>query len=151
MARDACSPQAPLWLALLRASSSLSRRLEAPLRARGLTLPQFALLERIACCGPLRQCTIGEQLCCTDGNVTGLVDALENRALVRRTRDPRDRRAWAVHLTEKGTRATAEASREQARVLRSEMMGLTRGERTALRGICEKLQSPHTHIGGTSC
>lgn len=67
-----------------------------------LTPQQSQLLTAVA----ERELTHGElaaRLHCDKTNVTGLVDRLERRDLVRRRPDPNDRRATRVHLTDQGT------------------------------------------------
>ncbi len=46
--------------------------------------------------------SIGQQLGLTPSTMTGIVDRLEDLGLVRRERDPNDRRATVLHLTRKG-------------------------------------------------
>lgn len=52
--------------------------------------------------GPRSASTLADLLSCDKTNVTGLVDRLERRALVRRERDERDRRVVRVVLTGEG-------------------------------------------------
>jgi DNA-binding MarR family transcriptional regulator len=51
---------------------------------------------------PLPPSTISERLTVTRGTVTGVLDSLEKRGLVRRTPHPTDRRSLLVEITEKG-------------------------------------------------
>jgi DNA-binding MarR family transcriptional regulator len=44
----------------------------------------------------------------TGGNITGITDQLEQEQLVQRVPDPKDRRAYAVKLTDAGRRAFAQ-------------------------------------------
>jgi len=61
---------------------------------------------------------LAELLGCDASNITGIVDRLETRGLVRRTADPADRRIKNVVLTDEGA--------EAVRRIRAEMMqGLT--------------------------
>jgi DNA-binding MarR family transcriptional regulator len=54
---------------------------------------------------PMRQ--LADGLCCDASNVTGLVDRLESKGLVRRTASDEDRRVKVIELTPKGARLRA--------------------------------------------
>lgn len=83
----------------LAASGRLNRRLQ---REMGITLSQYRVLAYLA----VRQtASLGEMsraLGCTRGNVTGLVERLRLRNLVRREYSSRDRRYVLVGLTPRG-------------------------------------------------
>jgi DNA-binding MarR family transcriptional regulator len=51
---------------------------------------------------------LAETLCCDASNVTGLVDRLESRGLVRRRPSESDRRVRVLHLTPTGARLRSE-------------------------------------------
>jgi MarR family transcriptional regulator, organic hydroperoxide resistance regulator len=71
----------------------------------GLTLSQYRLLEGLSC----RQAARVQELAAEAGiaapTATRILDALERRGIVRRTRSREDRRAVAVSLTELGEQA----------------------------------------------
>jgi DNA-binding MarR family transcriptional regulator len=50
----------------------------------------------------LATCSIGEKLQQVGGTITGVLDRMEERGLIRRERDLRDRRIWRIWLTEAG-------------------------------------------------
>lgn len=47
---------------------------------------------------------VADRLCCDPSNVTGVIDRLESRGLVRREPTPQDRRVKALELTGEGKR-----------------------------------------------
>src|SRR5438105_13574794 len=53
---------------------------------------------------PLPMSRLADTLSCDASNVTGLVDRLESRGLLRRRPSPRDRRVKVLQLTPAGTR-----------------------------------------------
>ena len=61
---------------------------------------------------PVPMSRLAETLSCDASNVTGLVDRLESRGLVRRQLSPRDRRVKVLHLTPTGTRLRAQLLRQ---------------------------------------
>lgn len=67
--------------------------------------------------GPLRLSELAERLRIAPRSATEVADALQNRGLVARSADPRDRRAVLLEVTEAGARAAeqfAQARREGA-------------------------------------
>lgn len=93
-----------LWIRFLRFNLISHKRLEANLEKLDLTPPQFYVLATIGYAGGLPFGEIGEKLMVTVSNLTGIVDRLEEKGLVVRDRDVRDRRVVRVRLTDKGTK-----------------------------------------------
>jgi DNA-binding MarR family transcriptional regulator len=78
------------------------------------------------------QQALSEQLSLIPSRVVAFIDDLEGRGLVERRRNPGDRRLYALHLTEAGTRVMqqlATAAREHEQELTA---GLTREQRAVL-------------------
>ena len=98
-----------LWLRLLK----LTRRIEGELRENlrtefASTLPRFdvmSALDRFP--DGLRMSEISGLLRVSNGNITVIVDRLEEDGLVRRVPKPGDRRASLVRLTDRGRREFA--------------------------------------------
>jgi DNA-binding MarR family transcriptional regulator len=63
---------------------------------------------------PLPMSRLAETLSCDASNVTGLVDRLESRGLVRRLPSLRDRRVKVLQLTPSGSRLRAQLLRRMA-------------------------------------
>ena len=86
----------------------------------------------------VRMSEIADALHTTQANVTGVVDRLEERGLVKRVRDQRDRRVVHVSITKDGLealRVLRETFREQVeRVLAP----LSDAERAQLAALCAK-------------
>ncbi len=95
------------WLGYLltKAAQRYSARLEQALACEDLTPRRFALLLALEAGGPRSQQSLGELLRIDRTTMVAVIDELEERGLVERRRDPRDRRVWAVHLTEGGREA----------------------------------------------
>jgi MarR family transcriptional regulator, 2-MHQ and catechol-resistance regulon repressor len=127
------------YITLFRAADTLAGRSSARLNAIGLTIGQFGVLEALLHLGPLCQHALGEKLLCTGGNITLLVDNLEKRGLVRRTRDTVDRRFITVQLTPKGRKRIRRIFPSHAAAIAREMEPLSRADLVALRRICRKL------------
>ena len=96
------------YVKLLRAGRAVLARVEPRLAAAGLTPTQLGVLEAILHKGPLTQREVGRKVLTSAGNMTDVVDKLEARGLVCRTRSSQDRRIVSVTLTQPG-RALIEA------------------------------------------
>lgn len=90
------------FIKLMRASQSISADMSEHLGEWGLTTSQFGVLEAIYHLGPMHQKRIGEKLLKSGGNISVVVDNLEERDLVERRRRESDRRYVSVHLTDQG-------------------------------------------------
>jgi DNA-binding MarR family transcriptional regulator len=85
---------------------ALERHLQDTLAALDLTLPLAdALWQLDPALGPMSRRQLAERLRCDPSNVTFLVDRLERRRLVVRSRAAGDRRVKALTLTPTGTEA----------------------------------------------
>src|SRR5580658_10873077 len=127
------------FINLVRASDSTIAKTTAHLEELGVTNGQFAVLEALYHLGPMCQHTLGKKLLRSGGNITTVIDNLEKNKLVRRVRNPKDRREIEIHLTPKGRRLIVRVFPEHARVIEKLMSGLTPEEQTELRRIAAKL------------
>ncbi|CCG01136.1 MarR family winged helix-turn-helix transcriptional regulator [Blastococcus saxobsidens] len=100
-----------LEIALL-VQADMARELEPA----GLTPARTHLLWEVHQRGPSSQRALATALDVTPRNVTGLVDALEERGFVRREPHPTDRRITLVTLTEQGARTTAEMEKSHREI-----------------------------------
>ena len=71
--------------------------------AHFLSGPQMLVLKNIALKGPLSLSQLSKSLHVTPSNITGIVDRLEKKDLVKRGSKPGDRRVYLIHLTDTGT------------------------------------------------
>jgi DNA-binding MarR family transcriptional regulator len=95
------------WQLLIKLSFSQQTQV-SPLAAElELSPAQCHVLRLLEPDKPLPMRAVAEGLCCDASNVTGLVDRLESRGLVRRTASASDRRVKALELTPKGVRVRA--------------------------------------------
>lgn len=93
-----------LWIRFLRFNLVSNKKLQDDLERLDLTPPQFYVLATIGYAGGLPFGEIGEKMMVTVSNLTGIVDRLEEKQLVLRERDSRDRRVVRVRLTDKGSK-----------------------------------------------
>lgn len=97
-------------------SDLVARRVDRFLTTHyGLTSPQYELLLAAVQNQDMTLGGLSEQLNCSRGNVTGIVDRLERDEWLKRERSRDDRRVITVKLTEKGQKVReieAELSRQ---------------------------------------
>jgi len=91
-----------LWIALARCYSTFAKAIAAKVQEYDLTTPQFGVLEALYHLGPLSLGELADKLLVTGGNVTYVMDRLEEQGLVYRERSPDDRRVIQAKLTEAG-------------------------------------------------
>ena len=73
-----------VFIKLMRASESLTSRINRHLISRNITVSQFGILETLYHLGPLNQCDIARKILRSGGNITFVIDNLEKSGLVRR-------------------------------------------------------------------
>lgn len=78
-------------------------------RSTGLTGPQLWALKILATASPMKVSDLARQMYLRPSTVVGILDRLEGKELVTRTRSTADRRAVDLHLTGKGQELAAKA------------------------------------------
>jgi len=127
------------FIKLMRSTESLNNRLNRHLAEADLTVSQFGTLEVLHHLGPLNQRAIGEKLLKSGGNITMVIDNLERSGHVKRKKDPSDRRAVLIHLTNKGEKFIEEFFPKHLEKIKEEFSVLTEDEKKTLAELCKKL------------
>jgi len=127
------------FIKLMRSVESLNNRLNRHLYDADLTVSQFGVLEALLHLGPLNQRAIGEKLLKSGGNITMVIDNLEKSGLVKRKKDPSDRRAVLIHLTETGESFIKDFFPKHLNKIKEEFSVLTEEEKKELGRLCKKL------------
>jgi DNA-binding MarR family transcriptional regulator len=98
------------YLALLRTADALQSSMESKLKEFGLTGTQYNALRILRGAGPdgLPCSEIGERMITHDPDITRLLNRLEQRGLVARTRDQHDRRVIYGKITPAGQKLLRE-------------------------------------------
>ncbi|MBP2026919.1 DNA-binding MarR family transcriptional regulator [Acetoanaerobium pronyense] len=91
-----------LLIALARTNQEILKKQIPFIKANGLTLTQFGVLELLYHKGSLRICEIIEKTLSTGGNMTVVINNLNKSGLIERTLDPHDKRAFLINITPKG-------------------------------------------------
>ena len=88
------------WVSRIR--KALRCEFEARAEALDITASQFQVLRRLWEGDGILTSTLTRDICSDGGTITGLLDRLEAKALIRRARSAEDRRAVRVFLTQAG-------------------------------------------------
>ena len=92
----------PVLRELARAYQALESYSAGHIRTLGLTPSQFDIVATLGNTDGMSFKELGEKTLITKGTLTGVVDRLEAKNLVRRTASPSDGRSQIVQLTHKG-------------------------------------------------
>ncbi|MFE7721204.1 MarR family winged helix-turn-helix transcriptional regulator [Nocardia rhizosphaerihabitans] len=88
--------------------------------------------------GPVAMRTLARVLSCDASNVTGIINRLEKRNLVRREASPSDRRVTRLVITPEGERVT-DAIRAKMRATQDGLNSLSDQDRDHLRALLERV------------
>jgi DNA-binding MarR family transcriptional regulator len=102
-------PQQRTGYLLIQADLRLRRRTDQALASLGLQVRHFAVLAVLADAEPCPQQQLARRLGMTETGIVPIIDDLQEPGLVERSRDPLDRRRYALTLHEKGHQKLAEA------------------------------------------
>lgn len=144
-----------IFLPLLRELSGTYQAFEvyssAHVRSLGLTPAQFDIVATLGNTPGMTASELGEKTLITKGTLTGVVDRLVGKKLVRRVAMPSDGRCQIVQLTAQGERLfarifpehLAHMERAFARLSHKELNGMTESLRR-LRGVLADAHSRKT-------
>jgi DNA-binding MarR family transcriptional regulator len=99
--------------------------------------PQQMIAVRMLGGGPRKMSDLAQALFCDNSNVTGIVDRLEERGLVRREAAEGDRRVKLLVLTDEGERLRIEVTKRMAEPPPA-IASLSENDQRALRDILER-------------
>lgn len=123
------SPEEEAFLNVLRTAATLLGAFAELLRPHGLSQPQYNVLRILRGAGPagLPSGEVGDRMVARDPDVTRLLDRMEARGLVARTRGQADRRVVVARLTDEG-RCLVDALDAPVQALHARRLGHLSGE-----------------------
>jgi DNA-binding MarR family transcriptional regulator len=127
---------------LSRAALHVARHQEQVFERFGLNRGEVGVLSALRIAGPhnrLSPTRLFKGLMLSSAGITSRLDRLEQRGLVKRTRDPDDRRGILVGLTDEGARVVDEAVTANTASERQLIAGLSSAEIETLTGLLKKL------------
>jgi MarR family transcriptional regulator, lower aerobic nicotinate degradation pathway regulator len=138
-------PSAAMFLLMREAFRLGQRRIEeADTPAEQMRFPHFSVLACLDEFGSASQREISARLRLDPSDLVAFVDWLEEVGFVRRRRDERDRRRYAVDLTPAGRRALRTRARSAERMNEELFQGLAPDERERLRELLLKAVASKT-------
>ena len=134
------SLEAEVFLNLMRTADALSRGQEAILKLAGLSHTQYNVLRILRGAGGQGLCCreVAERMITRDPDITRLVDRLERRGLLTRSRDSRDRRVITVRITAAGKKLLKDLDGPMAEYNRKLLSHMDKGD---LRKLLELLEA----------
>lgn len=149
------TPEAEVFLNILRTSAVLVRGLVELLRPYDITQPQYNALRILRGAGPdgLLRGEVGERMVTHEPDVTRLLDRMEARGLVIRERGSEDRRLVHVRITDEGLKLVDSLDAPINAMHRAQLGHLRPEEIDALNELLEKARSPSSstgHAGGSA-
>lgn len=125
----------------------MMRRMAEMLSEEGLTQPQFQVIRIVEKSGTVCMREIGDEMFVTPANVTGIIDRLESRGLLRRTGREGDRRTTNIELTPKGRALQERVARKYDEFIQNALRVFTQEEQRTLGELLVKLQEGMSRSG----
>jgi MarR family transcriptional regulator, organic hydroperoxide resistance regulator len=121
-----------LWFRLVRLEARMQAAVGDRLRQIGVSIPQCDVLTTLSEKEGVSQQQLAERLYVTKGNISGLLDRLEEAGFVERRAAAADRRQYSIHLTEAGRAMAEKAIAVQHRWIASTLGRLSEADLEAL-------------------
>jgi MarR family 2-MHQ and catechol resistance regulon transcriptional repressor len=128
-----------LFVKLMRAQRAVFAEVEPSILAAGLTPTQFGVLEALLHKGALSHGELRAKVLTSPGNLTDVIDKLQARGLVSRTREAGDARRLCVALTTCGRALIEGAFPDHAARIACVMGRLSEEEQALLATLLRKL------------
>ncbi|MFC5652514.1 MarR family winged helix-turn-helix transcriptional regulator [Paenibacillus solisilvae] len=130
-----------LFIVLSRASQWVNAHADRDIRSHGLNRTEFGVLELLYHKGaqPIQQ--IGGKVLMSSGNITYVVDKLEQKQFVQRKASTEDRRLIYAEITDKGRQFIEEIFPAHTAVIEKAVAGLTPEEKKTASQLLKKLGS----------
>jgi len=134
-------PYMPVVRELVRAYQAFRSYSDTHIRQLGLTSSQFDVIATLGNTPGMTFNKLAEKTLTTKGELTGIIDRLEKKGLVRREVPPEDRRSFLAVLTPAGERVFEETFPAQVAHLKQRFEGLDQQELEQLRAALEKIKN----------
>ncbi len=138
---DSLTPEDQVIAALRRITRAIDLHSRLLLQEHGLTAPQLAALQSISRLQPVTVGVLAKAIHLSQGTVTGILNRMETRGLVTRTRGDKDRRSVVVELTEKGTAVEKAAPSLLQERFHGQLARLDEWEQTMILATLQRIAS----------
>lgn len=124
----------------------LRRRFDERARSSGASVAQWRALKILSRQPGLNQGQLAEQLEVEPITACRMVDRLEEAGFVERRRDPADRRAWRIHLTDKADPVLDELQELAGVMIEDALQGLSSVQREELVGSLQAIRANLSNV-----
>ncbi len=131
----------PLMQELVRCYQAFSRHSARHIKTLGLTPSQFDVIATLGNTEGMNFKTLGQETLITKGTLTGIIDRLEAKGLVRRVSSGQDRRSTLIQLTEQGQKLFEKVFPEHIRYLSASFGHLDSEQQSQLRRLLRGLRN----------
>jgi DNA-binding MarR family transcriptional regulator len=140
--RRVAHPEEAAFLDLLRTTDMLSRGLIAVLKQEDLSATQYNVLRILRGAPEGLPCgEVGNRMITKDPDITRLLDRLEKRGLISRTREAKDRRTVTARITPQGLKLLARLDEPVQETHRKQLGHLGRERLRALTALLGAAQA----------
>jgi DNA-binding MarR family transcriptional regulator len=138
------SLEAEVFLNLMRTADAFMRGGEEILKLAGLSHNQYNVLRILRGAGENGLCCreVAERMITRDPDITRLVDRLERRGLLTRSRDSKDRRVITVRITPAGQKILRDLDGPMAERNRNLLSHMDKGDLRKLTELLEAAREP---------
>ncbi|WP_277186735.1 MarR family winged helix-turn-helix transcriptional regulator [Caballeronia sp. BR00000012568055] len=135
---------------LSKARNVLVARTDVALKPLDLTSRQIGVVLMLASGRARTPQELSREMSYDSGSMTRMLDRLEKKGFLSRTRSDADRRIVELSLTERGRDAAARLPQIGAAVLNEQLQGFTRAELDTLTGLLARIigNTPADECGG---
>lgn len=130
-----------IGLALKEVTQLMRRRFDERARAKGATRAQWLALKMISQSEGINQGRLADFLEVEPITACRMIDRLEEAGMVERRRDPADRRAWQLYLTEKSRPVIDDLRIVGNELFEQAFQGLSREQRDQLYAMLETIRN----------
>ena len=131
----------PVLRKLAQAYQSFEHYSASHLKSMGLTMTQFDIIATLGNQPPMTCKELGEKTLVTKGTLTGVLERLEGKGIIRRETNREDARSQMISLTQDGQQLFEKVFPEHVTYLGRAFCKLTAREVEELSGSLEKLRS----------
>jgi DNA-binding MarR family transcriptional regulator len=124
------------WLRLARVFQKIDRASEVHLRLWNLSVAQFDILAQVEAAKRITQQELADRLLVTKGNISQLLDRMEQRGLLTRCHEGR---VNILSLTEEGQRLYAQVVPAQEKIVEEHFSALSSQEASQLLRLLRKM------------
>lgn len=128
-----------LGFIISKTSLRLKNNLQQSFKTYDITVEQWGLLNRLWETDGVSQKELAEKSCKDQANITRILDKLEEKGLIKRQADPKDRRAFAIFLTEAGWDLRDKLIPVAVEVLDKALRGIRQEEEEQLKVLLKRI------------